>query len=86
MCKMCDKVKNVPSDKKSYVKLFDWQKGRDKLNDAEYFEMEMGVNHEEYTKEPYATIRAELKIESTELVYGNSVYIKYCPFCGDKLY
>lgn len=86
MCKMCDKIVGIPSDKKAYVKLFDWEKDRDKLNDAEYFEMEMGVNHEEYTKEPYAIIRTEIKIESTELVYGNSVYIKYCPFCGRKLY
>lgn len=86
MCKICDKIVGIPSDKKSLVKLFDWQKDRDNLNDAEYFKMFMEVNHDEYTKEPYAFIKAEIKIESTELVYGNSVDIKYCPFCGRKLY
>lgn len=86
MCKMCDKIVGIPSDKKSLVELFDWQKDRDNLNDAEYFRMFMELNHDEYTKEPYAFIKTEIKIESTELMYGNSVDIKYCPFCGRKLY
>lgn len=86
MCKICDKIVGTPSDKKSLVELFDWQKDRDNLNDAEYFRMFMELNHDEYTKEPYAFIKTEIKIESTELMYGNSVDIKYCPFCGRKLY
>ncbi|MFQ9564165.1 MAG: hypothetical protein ACLR0A_18350 [Faecalibacillus intestinalis] len=86
MCKICDKIVGIPSDKKSLVELFNWQKDRDNLNDAEYFRMFMELNHDEHTKEPYAFIKTEIKIESTELMYGNSVDIKYCPFCGRKLY
>lgn len=86
MCKMCDKLVGIPSDKKSLVNLFNWEKEKDRLNDAKYFRMFMEVNHNEHTKEPYAFIKAEIEIESSELSYGNSVDIKYCPFCGRKLY
>lgn len=71
---------------KSICKTFRLGKDRDNLNDAEYFRMFMELNHDEHTKEPYAFIKTEIKIESTELMYGNSVDIKYCPFCGRKLY
>ncbi len=86
MCKICDKLKNVSSDKKAWEYIFNWEKEKDRLNDAEYFRMFMEVNHDEYTKEPYAFIKSEIKINSSNLVYGNSIDIKYCPFCGDKLY
>lgn len=86
MCEKCDKLVNVPSDKKAWQFLADWQKDRDGLNDAEYFRMFMELNHDEYTGEPEAFIKSEIKIESSQLIYGQTIDIKYCPFCGRKLY
>lgn len=86
MCKMCDKLRSVPDDKKAWEYLFNWEKEKDRLNDAEFFRMFMEVNHDEYTKEPEAFIKTEIKIESSGLTYGEYVDIKYCPFCGRKLY
>lgn len=86
MCRMCDKLVNVSDDEKALKFLFNWEKEKDGLNDAEYFNMFMGVDHNEHTKEPEAFIKAEIKIESSQLTYGQAVDIKYCPFCGRKLY
>lgn len=85
MCRICDKLVNVPNDKKALKYLFNWEKEKDGLNDAEYFNMFIGVDHDEYTKEPEAFLKAEIKIESSQLTYGQAVDIKYCPFCGRKL-
>lgn len=86
MCEKCDKLVNIPSNKKALQYLVNWEKDRDGLNDAEYFKMFIEVNHNEYTEEPEAFIKSEIKIDSSQLIYGQTIDIKYCPFCGRKLY
>lgn len=86
MCEKCDKLINISSNKKALQYLANWEKDRDGLNDAEYFKMFMEVNHNEYTEEPEAFIKSEIKIDSSQLIYGQTIDIKYCPFCGRKLY
>lgn len=86
MCEKCDKLVNVANNKKAWQYLANWEKDRDGLNDAEYFKMFMEVNHNEHTEEPEAFIKSEIKIDSSQLIYGQTIDIKYCPFCGRKLY
>lgn len=84
MCDKCKNLLNLPNDKKAWTHLFNYKE--DELNDANHFKMIMEVNHDEETKKPYAFIATDIEIKSTGLTYGNSIDIKYCPFCGQKLY
>lgn len=80
MCEKCKKLLNVPKDKKAETVLFDVP-----AHDAEYFHGFMMVNHED-DGTPYAIIKQDVRIESTGRCYGMPIFIKYCPFCGEKLY
>lgn len=56
-----------------------------KTFDANYFYGFMEVNHDDVGT-PEAFIKQEVEIESTGRIYGMPIPIKYCPFCGEKLY
>ena len=82
MCKNCEKLLNVPADKKATTVLFDETK---ETYDASKFVGIMEVNHKD-DGTPYAFIIQDVTIESTGRSYGMPLYIQYCPFCGEKLY
>lgn len=81
MCNICDKLKNVPKNKKATVVLED---AKEQAFDVNKFDVIMQINHED-DGTPYAFIKQEVDIQSTERCYGIPIYITYCPFCGDKL-
>lgn len=81
MCKICKKLIGTPKDKKSKVKLFYGEKAYD----ANYYEVIMELDHDD-NGDPFAFIKHEVQIRSTGRVYGKPIFIKYCPFCGEKLY
>jgi hypothetical protein len=75
MCDQCEKLLNVPSDKKSIVTL----KDRSSVSiDADENKLIMGVDGTPF-------IAHLLIIKSTERYYGMSIDIAYCPFCGQRL-
>lgn len=82
MCEKCRNLINIPKDKKAKTMLFDES---EKTFDANYFYGFMEVNHDD-TGTPEAFIKQEVEIESTGRSYGIPIPIKYCPFCGAKLY
>ena len=81
-CKICERLLNVPSDKKEKVMLFDY---KDDVIDADYFHGYMELDHFD-DGDPYAFIKFELRITSTGRAYERVQIIKYCPCCGQKLY
>lgn len=82
MCKKCEKLLNVPKDKKARVILFDVS---DKAVDVNEFVGFMEINHHD-DGTPYAFIKQDVEITSTGRSYGIPLYIQYCPFCGEKLF
>lgn len=82
MCKNCEKLLNVPVDKKATTVLFD---ETEKSYDVSEFVGIMQVNHKD-DGTPYAFIIQDVAIKSTGRIYGIPLYIQYCPFCGEKLY
>lgn len=82
MCKECEKLLNVPVDKKATTVLFD---ETENSYDVSEFKGIMQVNHYD-DGTPYAFIKQDVTIESTGRSYGMPIYIQYCPFCGEKLY
>ena len=82
MCEKCRGLIGISKDKKASVLLFDDTKI---TFDANYFHGFMEVNHED-DGTPYAFIKEEVEIASTGRSYGIAISIKYCPFCGEKLY
>lgn len=82
MCEKCKKLIGIAKDKKASVILFDETK---RTFDANYFYGFMEVNHED-DGTPFAFIKEEVEISSTGRSYGIAIPIKYCPFCGEKLY
>lgn len=81
-CKKCESLKNVPVDQKAISMLFDYS---DISYDCNWFKGYMELNHNG-DGSPYAFIKTEVTIESTGRSYDATEYIKYCPYCGEKLY
>lgn len=81
MCKHCENMVGLPKDMKARTDLFD--KTAESI-DTRYFVGFMEKNyHEDDT--PYAFIKQEVTIDSTDRSYGIAIDIKYCPFCGEYL-
>lgn len=87
---ICKKLRECDEQHKAGVVL---QKGYDFIDpyDAEWTAQddEMWINHDEDTLKPYAFIRAGFshrKGHPNICLAGSIIYIKHCPFCGEKLW
>lgn len=79
MCKKCDELINVPKNRKKTIKISEYNSF-----DTEYHESIIQKNHDEKGNE-FCFIKSELMIKSTGRTYNDIMYIKYCPFCGEKI-
>ncbi|MGL5766440.1 MAG: hypothetical protein ACRCX8_12460 [Sarcina sp.] len=78
MCKKCEKLINVPKDKKAWTVI-----DEDIPYGAKLSKTIMEVNHEDDGTR-YAFISHDTVLENYRN-YGTVIDIKYCPFCGKKL-
>ena len=79
MCENCEKLIGMPGNKKACVVL---------VNDyPDYPDYDYGpMVLKQYSDGcPLSFTTPELKIPSTQRIYGIGD-IKFCPFCGEKLY
>lgn len=81
MCKKCENLIRCTKDHKATTVLVE-----EPAYDTSVNKMIMQINHNEETKESYAFISDHIEIESSGRCYGNAIDIRYCPFCGEKLY
>lgn len=82
MCGKCVNIVNLEKNTNTKTLLFDESA---KSIDVNYFFGFMGASNDENgDKEAY--IKQEVSIKSTNRCYGICIPIKYCPFCGEKLY
>lgn len=79
MCKNCDILLNVPKDKKS-TRVLNESDSYGTIVDRTI----MQLNHEE-NGTPYAFITHQIVLDDNRS-YSHPIYIKYCPFCGQRLY
>ena len=90
MCGFCEKLIKCDSDHKASVVISEGCVFLDPYNQKWVVEDSfIGINHDEDTKEPYAFIApgAAYRFGHQEVRYGSSgVDVRYCPFCGEKLY
>ena len=80
MCEKCEKLLNVPKNKKAITILHDGS-----AIDADIYKINMVLDHDIYGN-PKAFIKQEVVISSTGRSYGTPIYINFCPFCGERLY
>jgi hypothetical protein len=78
MCEKCEKLLNVPSNKKATVIL----NSSDSIG-AKVDETIMQLNHKD-NGTPYVFITHTLVLDN-DRTYSHPIDIKYCPFCGEQL-